>query len=93
LLRFLPYLSGDNYYWVGNKNIIAWIGVSEQCVQALQELLASEQIKANSTPPLTYLIDGCALKLPLAKSYRLYKKPHWLPVTFSVPKATPAKAA
>lgn len=79
LLQFLPYLKGDHYYWVGNKSIVAWIGVSDQCIQALQELLVSDRISVSSTSPLTYFIDGCGLKLPLAKSNRQYKKPHWSP--------------
>jgi hypothetical protein len=93
LLGFLPYLKGDYFYWVGNNSIVAWIGVSQECIHALQDLLLNEQISLHSTQPLTYLIDGCALKLPLAKSVRQYKKPHWLPVTFSVPKVERGKAA
>ena len=86
LLQHLPYLKGDYTYWVGDKNIIAWLGISEECVHALQTLLVKNEIEVRSTAPLTYYIDGCALNMPLAKSNRQYKKPHWLPVTFSVPK-------
>jgi hypothetical protein len=93
LLRYLPYLKGDYSFWIGNNSIVAWIGVSQECIHALQALLSSEQISLHPSQPLTYYIDGCALTLPLAKSARKYKKPHWLPVTFSVPKIGHAKAA
>ncbi len=92
LLQYLPYLKGDFTYWVGDKNTIAWIGVSQQCVEALQELVGSDAMGLWPAQPFIYLIDGCALKFPVAKLNRTYKRPHWLPVTFSLLKRTKVAA-
>ncbi len=35
------------------------------------------------TQLLVYLVDGQVPSLPLARSPRTYKKPHWLPVAFN----------
>jgi hypothetical protein len=84
LLKFLPYLKGDYSYWTGNENIILWEGLSEQCIGVLAALLRANKISIQPASERTYLADGGILRLPLVKANRRYKKPHWLPVTFSV---------
>jgi hypothetical protein len=84
LLRFLPYLKGDFSYWTGNENIFLWDGLSEQCIGILAALLRANKISIEPASQRTYLMDGGGLRLPLVKANRKYKKPHWLPVTFSV---------
>jgi len=68
----------------GNPNVILWAGLTESAADAMLELLASRQIRARPAHMLVYLCDGEALTLPIAKQLRKYKKPHWLPVTFSI---------
>ena len=70
-----------------NPNVILWQGVSEPAREAMNILLSVKKIEMIPTPLLVYLIDGRALRLPIAKSAasikKGYKKPHWLPVVFS----------
>jgi hypothetical protein len=91
LLQHLPYLEGDCIYGDRDRNIAFWVGVSRQCIDALVELVNDETIRPASTLPLTYFIDGGVPNLPVAKSNRRYKKPHWAPITFSL--AAKASAA
>lgn len=69
-----------------NPTIILWKGMSEEFVNAIAELLKEEKIFIFPTSHLTYMADGGLLKLPLARSIRNYKKPHWLPVCFRTKK-------
>jgi hypothetical protein len=62
-------------------NLLLWEGVSEAGARALAELLEARHIVLYPANPLTYLIDGCSLALPLAKQVKAYAKPHWWPVT------------
>jgi hypothetical protein len=82
LLQHIPYLKGDFGYGVPAANIIYWHGLSEKCIQALTSLIDVGTVRLAATTPLTYYIDGAVPKLPLAKSNRNYKKPHWTPITF-----------
>jgi hypothetical protein len=68
-------VSVENY-----PNIIYWLGMSEEAVDALCELREEKKIQHVPTTPITYLIDGETLRLPLAKQARQYKDLHWLPV-------------
>jgi predicted RNA binding protein with dsRBD fold (UPF0201 family) len=67
------------------SEVVLWYGVSLDAIQSLKELMLEEKIDLASTSVLTYLVDGKALKLPLAKSPATikYKKPHWFPVMFN----------
>jgi hypothetical protein len=69
----------------GTSNIILWSSVSLEAAAALRELMRAGKITIKPTLILTYLIDGCTLNLPVAKSTkRQYRKPRWLPVTFDL---------
>lgn len=65
------------------QNVILWTAMSREAVHALQELEAEGSIDAHLCGVWPYLIDGATLNLPLAKPKRGYKKPRWLPVTWS----------
>ncbi len=82
LLERFPEMRGDETFACQSENVVLWMGVSQQCFDALSQLMKSKRIHLWPANTLTYLIDGGALKLPLAKSDRPYKTPHWLPVTF-----------
>lgn len=84
LLQHIPYLKGDCVYGMRDNNIVYWSGVSEQCIRTLASLVDSGKIRISSTMPLTYFIDGAVPNLPVAKSNRKYKRPHWAPITFSL---------
>jgi hypothetical protein len=68
-------------------NVILWTDLTAEAIQAMQELEAEGKIDAHLCGPFPYWIDGATLNLPLAKPKRSYKKPRWLPVTWST--ATP----
>lgn len=63
-----------------HPNIIIWVGVNQDFIDALQELMTEGKIEMRSTAMLTYLVDGESLSLPLATRSYNYKKPHWLPM-------------
>jgi hypothetical protein len=67
-----------------NPSILFWQGMSAEFVAAVGELMTERAIELNSTPSLTYMIDGRMLRLPLAKRLRHYKEPHWAPVSVRV---------
>jgi hypothetical protein len=87
LLRFLPYLKGDQVYGNGDWNFVFWDGVSDECIDTLRDLINREVVRPTSTHPLTYYADGAVPCIPLVKQARKYKKPHWAPITFSLGKA------
>jgi hypothetical protein len=64
-------------------NRVLWHGVSQEGLDAINMLLEQGLIVCRSTNPLVYLIDGALLRYPIARRWKSYKKPHWMPVTFS----------
>lgn len=64
-------------------NTILWSDMSEQLASAFQGLLEDKKITYTPTPPLTYMIDGGMLKMPIARARRNYKELHWLPVVLN----------
>lgn len=65
------------------SNAVMWVGMTQAAIDALEELRLAKAIHPVPTVPLVYLIDGSMLKLPICKSKRHYKKPHWLPMVFN----------
>jgi len=71
-------------------NVVIWRGMSEELADAIMEISSDGLIHPHATLdtiggiPMTYLIDGMSLKLPIVKNIPKngYKKPHWLPVVF-----------
>jgi len=64
-------------------NVFFWTALSEEALDALDELFAEKRIVYAPAHPLSYLADGGLLRLPLAKRPNKkggYKKPHWVPV-------------
>jgi len=66
------------------SNIVLWNGVSQLGADAINYTREKLGLEMVPTQAITYLIDGITLNIPLVKSNRNYKKPHWLPVTFSL---------
>jgi hypothetical protein len=73
-----------NHSLCSQDNIVIWDGMSEKLVAAILQLLRAKAIHCHPSSPLTYLIDGACLTLPLAKRPPKggYTKEHWLPITF-----------
>lgn len=65
------------------SNFVLWVGLTEQAYEAVTRLQSEQKIHVDPTPLLTYIIDGCCLRLPVAKTIRHYKKPHWSPVVLN----------
>ena len=63
-------------------NYVLWVGFTEEFYKVIQELMKEQAIHMVPASYMSYMIDGCMLRLPLAKSAKGYKKPHWLPVVF-----------
>ena len=81
---------GFNYrgkYAVGavsaESHLITWSGWNAEAFNILSELLAEKLIEQVSVHPVIYFLDGEGLTLPVAKTAKNYKKPHWLPVAFN----------
>jgi hypothetical protein len=66
----------------GYQNVILWAGVSEMFVTALHSI--REKLHLRPTGFLVYAMDGEMLRMPIAKTFRAYKAPRWLPVVFGV---------
>jgi hypothetical protein len=77
--RFADHFRNGQYEISKPGNIVLWQGVTREASDALAGLLSDGSIVMRPTQLLTYLIDGCTLKMPMVKSVRQYKTPHWLP--------------
>ena len=67
----------------GFDNIVLWAGMSEVGVEAINLVRKDERVELKPAHQLVYLIDGGALRLPIATGMRRYKEPHWLPCTIA----------
>lgn len=78
--KFLPETIGHYSLLFGNENLWLWDGVSDSLIDALASPRLANAIDFQPCGALSYLADGGGLNLPIAKSIREYKKPHWFPV-------------
>ena|SRR5579859_6146409 len=74
------------------SNIVFWSGISEEAFDALRGLIDRNKIHPKPAHLFSYMADGRVLRLPLAKSARHYKEPHWLPVVFNPGSETPRRS-
>ncbi len=65
-------------------NIILWQGLSAAAVDAILELQKEGALHLKPTFPLTYMVEGTYLTLPVATKKAVYKKPRWLPVVLKL---------
>lgn len=85
LSREVPGFNGE--YWLRNeKNHVFWSNVSKEAAEILHDLEMTNVIRKIPCMELIYVMDGGYLNLPIVKTNRKYKKPHWLPVTYSLVK-------
>jgi hypothetical protein len=73
--------------WVADDdpNLLFWAGVSREFMNALDDVRERGKVEPAPSNFLVYLIDGKALRYPLAKRppKRGYKEEHWIPVVFN----------
>lgn len=73
---------GHAIYLSEPRNIVVWVNMTEEASAAIMELLSEQQIWMRpASSILIYAVDGCMLRMPLARQARRYKEPHWFPVT------------
>lgn len=84
--RINGWVKGDHAMVIENdrcSNIVLWVNLGFEVIEAFNELKAGGAIHPKPSSYMIYLIDGGTLNMPLVKSMRHYKKPHWLPVVFN----------
>jgi hypothetical protein len=66
-------------------NLVLWAGMSEEFYACVDELLSSKLVELVPASPLSYLVDGGMLDLPLARRVPKagYKEPHWACAVFN----------
>lgn len=79
-LADIPGFSGQTGMEMGDLNIFIWFSCSEAGILAVKELLNERKIELHPTQPLTYAVDGCVPRYPVATSERAYKTPRWAPM-------------
>jgi len=70
---------GEYAYCVDEHIVCGW-NLTEEVADAIKELYDEKKILFYPTNMMTYVIDGAALRLPIAKTARHYKRDHWFPV-------------
>ena len=77
----------DNFFRVFHpeyNNVIMWQTENSLLTRGVAELVTEGKLVAKRCHELVYGMDGTVLQLPIAKSLRKYKDPHWWPVTLSI---------
>ena len=78
------YGDGDRDYFFGEWNILLWVGLREDVIDAIHSLLKDKKINIKAVNPLIYAMDGCIIKYPIATKIKKYKTEHWLPTVLVV---------
>jgi hypothetical protein len=67
-----------------SENLILWAGMSEEFYDVMRRCIDENRIFRHSSSPLTYMVDGGGLNLPVARTMRAVgaKKDYWIPVCF-----------
>lgn len=65
-----------------SDHVVFWSGWSQEAIDLMNELGEEELIHKEPAQFLVYLLDGGGLDMPIVKTYREYKRDHWLPIVF-----------
>jgi len=69
------------------ENVIIWSGIPFDVCDSIVDMQRTGRLVLVDTSPVIYLIDGCALNLPIAKQVdKCYKTPHWAPSCINIDK-------
>jgi len=79
--RFPEIMVGQPMVWENDKNWVYWEGWNADAWSLMHDLKRDKVLDFDPCSMLIYLIDGKALELPMVKSMRSYKTPHWMPLT------------
>lgn len=88
---------GDLEWYLEDKNFsncLLWAGISQRFIDGMR--MARPHLEIHPAHILVYFCDGRVPRLPIAKSAKHYKTPHWIPAVFSwrevpVAKGTPGE--
>ena len=85
---FSPYITVKGDYCITHpthRTIKYWCGVSKEFFEIFTKIKGHEGITLAKATPLTYLTDGCIIKMELAKrDNHPYKTDRWLPVVLAL---------
>lgn len=65
-----------------SRNVVFWSGWNQDIISLVGELQEENAIHKEPAQFLVYLLDGGGLDMPTVKTYREYKRDHWLPIVF-----------
>lgn len=86
--QFTPFTDAAGTFSIEfpDKNVILWTGLSESFTTLIGKLVKSKRLHFHVASFLSYLVDGAAINLPIAKRVPDggYAEPHWLPVCLRV---------
>jgi hypothetical protein len=71
--------------WPKLENVFIWVGLTEDALRLIEELLNEGLAELGSTSYLVYVADGMMPTQPIAKRFRSYKAPHWVPSVLLLP--------
>jgi hypothetical protein len=86
--------AGDLALYLGDDdNLIVWAGMSMPFLNAVIAAREDGLVRFEPSSHLTYLIDGCTQRLPIARHPPAggYKSPHWLPVVMRLGPTSPPR--
>ena len=63
-------------------NVILWPAVSDDGIASLGDLMHAGKIHMHPASQLVYFTEQKRPAFPVARGFRQYKAPRWLPVTF-----------
>lgn len=92
LRQRIPEIRGDKVMTKGDAGVIVAFDINDLFTDAMRMLFAEKRLDMSPTSPLTYLVDGFATHIPIARKVPKggqCKTDHWLPVTWSIPGAKP----
>jgi hypothetical protein len=85
--RLAPYFEIEGNASIESApNTFIWTGMSEPFAEAMLQLIDEGRLHLHPATSLTYVLDGGALRLPVAKRPPPggYARPRWLPVLLRV---------
>lgn len=71
----------------GQRNLSFWFDWSADALKIFDNVVTRPGVTMQASSPMIYLIDGVVPSMPVAKTNREYKHPHWVPVVFTVEKS------